>query len=234
MPSCELIAEHRVVQGIARAVLDELTLSISPEDSEFTIAEKAASGLHIRGAPHTWYYDCPAFVLLGARSCLSISGRDYRPATEVVGLHNLVTVDLSPVVNGRWGDCARSFYVEDGTVTSTPTSSEFLKGQLFLASLHAQMHREVTPQTSFHALWEWTNRKIKEQGFENLDFLANVGHSIATTRDTRQYIEQGNMTLLCDVPLFTFEPHVRELGGSWGFKHENIFFFNKEQLLEEL
>lgn len=32
----------------------------------------------------------------------------------------------------------------------------------------------------------------------------------------------------------TFEPHVRELDGSWGFKHENIFFFNKELLLEEL
>ncbi len=234
MPSRELIAEHRVVQGIARALLDDLALSISPEDSEFTIAEKAVSGLCSRGAPDTWYYNCPAFVLLGARSCLSISGRDYQPAEKKVGLHNLVTVDLSPVLGGRWGDCARSFYVEDGSVTSTPTSPEFLKGQLFLASLHAQMRRLVTSQTSFHALWEWTNRKIKEQGFENLDFLANVGHSIATTRDARQYIEKGNMALLGDVPFFTFEPHVRELGGTWGFKHENIFFFNNEHLLEEL
>tara|TARA_R110001606_G_scaffold100017_1_gene220310 strand:- start:247 stop:537 length:291 start_codon:yes stop_codon:yes gene_type:complete len=96
------------------------------------------------------------------------------------------------------------------------------------------MQKLVTSQTSFHALWEWTNRKIKELGFENLDFLANVGHSIATNRDARQYIEKGNMVLLGDVPFFTFEPHVRELDGSWGFKHENIFFFNKELLLEEL
>ena len=234
MPSRELIAEHKIVQGIARAVLDELTLSISPEDSEFTIVEKSASGLRSRGAPDTWYYDCPAFVLLGARSCLSISGSDYQPAKEKVGSYNLVTVDLSPVLAGRWGDCARSFYVEDGTVTNMPTSPEFSIGQLFLASLHAQMLNTVTPQTSFHELWEWANRKITEQGFENLDFLGNVGHSIATTRDARQYIEKGNMALLGGVPFFTFEPHVRELSGGWGFKHENIFFFNNEQLLEEL
>lgn len=75
---------------------------------------------------------------------------------------------------------------------------------------------------------------VTRGGFENLDFLGNVGHSIATRREDRQYIEAKNMRLLKEVPFFTFEPHVREVGGMWGFKHENIFYFNQDGCVELL
>ncbi len=96
------------------------------------------------------------------------------------------------------------------------------------------MQQAVHPQMTFHELFEWTNQRIRYAGFENLDFLGNVGHSIATRREDRQYIEKENNRLLREVPFFTFEPHVRQVGGRWGFKHENIFFFNQEGSLEEL
>ena len=70
----------------------------------------------------TWYYDCPALVLLGSRSCVSISGRHYVPSDERVGEFNLVTVDLSPLLDGVPGDFARSLCVENGEVTDTPAS----------------------------------------------------------------------------------------------------------------
>src|SRR5690349_13373666 len=112
LPSTELIAAHRQAQQAAQAVLRELTGQIGPDDTEQSIADTAAAALSAHGVPQTWYYDCPALVLLGSRSCRSESGRSYRPGLEPVGQTNLVTIDLSPSYNGHWGDCARSFPIE--------------------------------------------------------------------------------------------------------------------------
>jgi len=234
MPPDSLIAEHREVQNAAKTVLASLASRISATDTEESIAESTYLELCDLGFSDTWYYNCPAFVLSGSRSCLSISGREYVPSRDPIGQFNLVTVDLSPMRNSRWGDCARSFCIESGKATSAPVALELASGMQFLESLHAEMRQTVRPEMEFHELFDWTNNRIKVGGFENLDFLGNVGHSIATRREDRQYIEVRNSRRLHEVPFFTFEPHVREIGGRWGFKHENIFFFNHDGRLEEL
>lgn len=218
-------SEHQAVQAMAKAVLAELGPTIEPTDSESTIAERATAMLASRGITDTWYYNCPAFVLLGSRSCISVSGREYVPSKEAVGLSNLVTVDLSPMRGGIWGDCARSFFIENGSWTLSPQSDEFVLGARIQAELHEGMQRFVTPRTSFQELFHFANAEIERLGFENLDFLGNVGHSIESTREARRYIEQGNEQLLEDAGLFTFEPHIRRRGSCWGFKHENIYYF---------
>jgi Xaa-Pro aminopeptidase len=234
MPSNLLVAQHRDVQNATKSVLASLASKISASDTESSIAETAYRELCALGFSETWYYKCPAFVLAGSRSCMSISGRDYKPNSEAIGQFNLVTVDLSPMKNDRWGDCARSFYVERGCVVSEPVTPELLSGKCFLQTLHAEMRTTVYPEMKFHELFEWTNDRIKNSGFQNLDFLGNVGHSIATRREDRQYIEAKNTCQLQAVPFFTFEPHVREVGGKWGFKHENIFYFNQDGHVEKL
>jgi hypothetical protein len=65
-----------------------------------------------------------------------------------------------------------------------------------------------------------------------LDFLGNIGHSIELTPADRRYIETGNEQRLGNVRLFTFEPHIRTVGGAWGFKHENIYYFSGNELQE--
>jgi Xaa-Pro aminopeptidase len=234
MPPDSLITEHRAVQNAAKFVLANLSSKITASDTEASIAEKAYRELCTLGFHETWYYKCPAFVLSGSRSCLSISGRDYLPSTEAIGQFNLVTVDLSPMRNDRWGDCARSFCVEGGRVVIEPVAPELAAGKRFLQKLHTEMQQTVCPEMKFQELYDWTNERIKANGFENLDFLGNVGHSIATRREDRQYIEAQNVRQLRDVPFFTFEPHVREVGGNWGFKHENIFYFNQDGRVEKL
>lgn len=234
MPSPTLIAEHRTVQNAAKAVLARVATAISAADTEESIAEFASRALRDLGFPDTWYYSCPALVLSGMRSRLSISGREYVPSREPIGQFNLVTVDLSPRRNGCWGDCARSFYIENGRNQTAPASAELQDGKNFIASLHEEMKRTVHPEMSFHELFEWTNHRIKVDGFQNLDFLGNVGHSIATCREDRQYIEANNGRRLSDVPFFTFEPHICRVAGHWGFKHENIFFFDEAGQLTEL
>ena len=102
---------NAAVQAAAKAVLAELAADIRADSTEASIAAAARGMLAARGYPGTWYHGCPALVLLGDRSCLSISGRAYRPADEPVGQFNLVTVDLSPCDGALWGDCARSYCV---------------------------------------------------------------------------------------------------------------------------
>ena len=228
------IARYRAVQSLAREVIDELASTICAEDTETSIAGRATEALSLRGLTETWYHQCPALVLLGSRSCLSISGRHYVPALEPVGPVNLVTVDLSPKQHDVWGDCARSFFIEDGRCTPTPTIPEFREGHDFLQSLHAAMQAFVEPETTFHELFEWAAARIATAGFENLDFAGNVGHSIATHPQDRKYIKAANPAALGSVAFFTFEPHVRRAGGQWGFKHENIFFFDPAGRVETL
>jgi len=234
MPTPDLIAAHRKVQATAKDVLSQLAREIRPQDTEQSIASRASGALSERGIRETWYYDCPALVLSGSRSCISISGREYRPGLEPVGQTNLVTIDLSPSFMGHWGDCARSFPVEEGRVTLEPKDPNFVAGLSFLHRLKSAMSEFVTARTTFHELALWASQRLDAEGFLNLDFRANVGHSIATRREDRIYIEEGNHRLLGEVSFFTFEPHVRALRGHWGFKHEDIFFFNSAGVLEEV
>lgn len=60
------------------------------------------------------------------------------------------------------------------------------------------------------------------------------GTSIARYRADRLYIEMQNHVPLGDVDFFTFEPDVRVAGQSWGFKHEDIVFFDADGRLEKL
>ncbi|MFL1492674.1 M24 family metallopeptidase [Pseudomonas antarctica] len=216
------------VQTAAKWVLQQLSACITPDSTETSIARRATQLLNEAGYPDTWYYDCPAFVLLGSRSLLSVSGRDYRPAQESVGTHNLITVDLSPRSGSHWGDCARSFYMEEGVCRAVPIGVEFGRGHATEHALHDSMRLFVRPETTFNALYEFANDLIETACFENLDFAGNVGHSICAQRDQRLYIEAGNHRRLEEVACFTFEPHIREQGGRWGYKHENIYFFDDQ------
>ena len=106
------ISAYRNVQALAKAALAEVGSLAAPGMSEADIAELSIASLRKQGITETWYYEVPAYVLVGARSILSMSGRDYVPSVDTY-LENgdIFTVDLSPSVNGRWGDCARTLYI---------------------------------------------------------------------------------------------------------------------------
>ena len=225
---------YKRVQAAAKAVLERIPRFIDQHSTEQTIVESAVKLLREHGITETWYHNVPAFVLLGSRSCLSISGRDYSPSNQPVGETNLVTVDLSPSLGGVWGDCARSFFVENGECTESPTKTDFQQGYLVEEELHRQMQSFVTPDTLFSELYEFGNQKISEYGYENLDFLGNLGHSIELNPSLRRFIDKNCNEPLRSAGLFTFEPHIRKLNGVWGFKHESIYYFDASGSAVEL
>lgn len=224
------LGDYRCVQAAAKAVHAQLKKHIHAESTERSIAEVAVQLLAEHGITATWYHNVPALVLLGSRSCASLSGRHYIPGDEAVGMTNLVTVDLSPKVGSVWGDCARSYVVEQGKVVDPPAAKEFAEGLAVEALLHKEMMSFVTPRTRFSELYDFANRRIIDYGYENLDFLSNLGHSIETDPSRRRFIDSSCQHTLGEVRFFTFEPHIKKACGRWGFKHEDIYYFDKGQL----
>ena len=82
-------------------------------------------------------------------------------------------------------------------------------------------------------IWgDYARTIIVENGFVNLDFMGNLGHSIVKIKGDRVYIEKGNMTKLSDVKYFTFEPHIAFPDSKYGYKKENIYYFDENGLME--
>ena len=216
------------VQNIALRVLRDIVPFIKSGNTERSIADICAQLLEDYGAQGCWYHDVPALVLVGERTTLSVSGTDYQPSDIVLEINDLVTIDLSPMVNGFWGDCARSYIVRSGNVRPPKKLSPLNHGIRTERKLHALMTEIATPETSMRELYILMNKSIENMGYTNLDFRGNLGHSIERHLDDRRYIEATSSTLLGDCELFTFEPHICLNNDTRGFKMENIYYFEND------
>ena len=219
------ISPHLHAQDVALRVLRDIIPFIKYGNTESYIADICVQLLEQHGANDCWYHDVPALVLVGERTTLSVSGIDYRPSDSVIDTNDLVTIDLSPIVNGCWGDCARSYIVECGSVKTPQTDSTLDHGIRVEKELHALMRQMATPKTTMHELYSLINQSIETMGYMNLDFRGNLGHSIEKHLDDRRFIEENSPTVLGDCKLFTFEPHICRSNDKWGFKMENIYYF---------
>ncbi len=210
--------------------MTELLEFVRPGVTEKDIAAKAKALLQQKGIKKFWYYDIAALVLVGPRTILSVSGREYMPTDMAVQEDDLVTIDLSPMDGIYWGDYARSIYVEGGIAKSEPSKAGLRNGFNLESSLHNHLVHIAHPDMTAHELWVGMNGLIESYAFENLDFKSNLGHSIERDMKQRRYIEEGNESILKDFGLFTFEPHIRQKGQNFGFKHENIYYFVENAL----
>jgi len=62
--------------------------------------------------------------------------------------------------------------------------------------------------------------------------MGNLGHSIVRQKNDRIYIEKGNQICLGEVHYFTFEPHISVQGSKYGYKRENIYYFENGEIKE--
>jgi len=230
--------KNRIAQDIARETMQELHRFITVGMSEKNIAEKCKDLMVEKGSNGWWYHGIPAMVLLGERSTLSISGRQYQPLEENrVGETDLVTIDLAPTVDGYWGDYARTIFIENGIVAEedNPTQPLFRQGLDAELYLHEQLLKLATPDMTYEALYYALNKEIHSIGFGNLDFHGNLGHSVDIDEGDRIYIERGITATFAEVgKAFTFEPHIRVQGGQYGFKREDIYYFDETGKLYRL
>lgn len=62
--------------------------------------------------------------------------------------------------------------------------------------------------------------------------MGNLGHSIVKVKSDRVYIEKGNKSKIGEVKYFTFEPHIAFPDSKYGYKKENIYYFEGDKLVE--
>ncbi len=222
---------NRIAQDIARKTMHELHRFIKVGMSEKIIAEKCKQLMEEMGSNSWWYHGVPAMVLLGNRSTLSISGRQYQPLDDnCVSETDVVTIDLAPTVDGYWGDYARTIFIEEGVVAGddSPKLPAFQEGLAAEYYLHAKLIEMAVPEMAYEELYHELNREINALGFENLDFHGNLGHSVEFIESDRVYIEQGVKATFAEVGrAFTLEPHIRLKGSKYGFKREDIYYFDE-------
>ncbi len=216
------------MQTIAKQTIKYIKSNISVGQSLAEIRKLCEDRMLELGADSFWYYNIGAFVFSGNETTVSISGRKYNTPNKVIENNDIITIDLSPQYRHIWGDYARTIVVENGAVVDKICkiqNNEWRTGLLFENRLHEELIDFVTSKTTFEELYFYMNDYITENGYVNLDFNNNLGHSIAKYKIQRIYIEKGNKKKLSSVDYFTFEPHIGKVNSYYGFKKENIYKF---------
>lgn len=226
--------EYKEIQKIAKDTITYARKTIRSGMTLAKIRELCEHKLLELGADSFWYWDIGAFVFAGDETTISVSGKEYQTSNRIINENDIITIDLSPQRDGIWGDYARTLIVENGVVVDDDMCSngEWNKGISMEKELHVIMREFVSPKTTFEELYYHMNRVIEEHGYINLDFLGNLGHSIVKQKIDRIYIEKGNITCLGDVAFFTFEPHISVSGSKYGYKREDIYYFENSKLKE--
>ncbi len=231
----EIIMNYKAVQKVAKNTIKFLEDKIVQGVTVNQIVKLAEDYMLYSGISSFWYHGVGAFVFAGEDTLLSISGRDYVPSKRVISKNDIVTIDLSPQYENIWGDYSRTLIIEAGIVVRNHdniSNSEFRDGLTAEKILHSKLLEIVSPDMTFEELYILMNDQIKYLGYKNLDFSNNLGHSIESESNNRIYIERGNKSRLSDAFMFTFEPHIRKSGSIYGFKMENIYYFENKSLVE--
>ena len=224
---------NQEVQFIAKQTMDYIKNVITPGMKLTQVRKMCEEKMLELGADSFWYWDIGAFIFSGDETTKSVSGKEYETADKYIEENDIVTVDLSPQCDHVWGDYARTIIIEKGKVIECLDSiqnEEWRAGLALEQILHQELVDFVNDATTFEELYYHMNRKIDEAHFINLDFLGNLGHSIEKKRGDRIYIEKGNQTKLIDKEYFTFEPHIARPGSLFGYKWENIYYFENGNL----
>ena len=227
--------EYSEVQKIAKNTIEYIKKELHSGMKLTDVRRLCEEKMLALGADSFWYWDVGAFVFSGDETTISVSGREYVTSDRLITANDIITIDLSPQCGNIWGDYARTIILEDGKAVDDINSirnAEWRNGLLMEEELHEELLRFATPQTTFEELYFHINQLIIDRGFINLDFLGNLGHSIVKDKNNRIYTEKGNTALLSSVDYFTFEPHISVKGAKYGYKKENIYYFEDGALKE--
>ena len=226
--------EYQQVQKIAKDTMEYARNHIKAGMNLADIRKMCEEKMLELGADSFWYWDVGAFVFAGDETAVSVSGTEYKTSNRIIESNDIITIDLSPQNKDIWGDYARTIIIQNGEAVDVTSISneEWRSGLLMEEFLHSELFKFATPKTTFEELYYHMNHVIEEKGFINLDFLGNLGHSIVKQKSDRIYIEKGNKTCLGDVAYFTFEPHISVEGSKYGYKKENIYYFEGDKLVE--
>jgi len=230
-----VLSNNQIAQNMAHAAIEDVKAFIAPGVTEAQIRQHVEAFLYRSGSQPFWYHGVGCLVHVGSRTTLSQSGRAYIAGDTAVKADDIITLDLSPTVEGDWGDFARTLFVQNGVVTEDdPTDKNYAFALKCEKDLHRFVMETARPDMSYGQLHALVSEQLRAMDAQNLDYSGNFGHSINIDQADRIYILPDNSALLGDSRAFTFEPHLKCSGCDFGIKRENIYYFGDDMRLREL
>jgi Xaa-Pro aminopeptidase len=143
----------------------------------------------------------------------------------------MITIDVGPRIGDCLGDCARSYFLKEGIlVTAEEAGSEQAAAMALERRLHAAFVARARPEMSFAEIHGEMDALVRAAGYENLDLLANYGHSLEKNVADFILMDANNERLLGSVDFFTFEPHIARPGSRFAAKLEEVYYFDDDSV----
>ena len=213
---------YKEVQLIGKQTIEFIKGVVRPGMKLEEVRRQCEEKMLELGADSFWYWDIGAFIFSGDKTAISISGKNYKTADKLIQKNDIVTIDLSPQWKNIWGDYARTIIIEDGKVVNEIDSirnKEWQEGLLMEQKLHRELSDYINENTTFEDLFYHMNAMIISEGFINLDFLGNLGHSIEKKVMTAYTLKRAikiNLVILRILHLnHTFQSRDRYMDIKW-------------------
>lgn len=200
-------------QLLARDVAEAAAEVCWPGMTEKELARWAEETLRARGSTGLWTMVNVGFGA-GSLKCFPTE----MPSDRM--LWNLDTgyIDVHPVVDGWWGDCTRTFVIGD--------QPEYLQAKVDIQAIHDQVLAAAYPGMPANELWAVFNDCIAGTGWNAMDRLGNIGHSIGQNISyTQGYIDKNNTTPMWGG--WAVEPFIGN--HNYGVKVEDVIWFGTSE-----
>jgi Xaa-Pro aminopeptidase len=208
-PPPGLIAAQRIARDAAEAAC----AAARPGLTEAAMERVAADAMRERGATAIWTITNVG-VGEGARICFPTG----QPGERALGDTDVAVVDVHPITpDGWWGDCTRTALVGADAGAAAALAE--------LEAIHAATLAACRPGIPASELFGGCAQRIAAAGFELLDELGNIGHSLTPgAAYLHGFIDATN-----DTPMWgawAIEPFVG--AGELGLKREDLVWFGRE------
>jgi methionine aminopeptidase len=184
---------------------------LKPGISEKEFADKCEEIMFSLGAESLWY---PMLVNFNKNTIYCTRG-NHLPSGEVILKEtDIVLVDYSPILNGKWGDYSETILV--GNDLNYYRLINDAKQIFELTYAFAEQAETIGD------LFKFCDELIQSRGYDLLDPNGNIGHSIEdyANQAKRIFIYPDNEHITLKGKKWAIEPHIGKNG--FGAKFENV------------
>ncbi|GLS20196.1 hypothetical protein GCM10007874_32130 [Labrys miyagiensis] len=170
-------------QSLAKAAAMAALAFAAPGVTEREVELAGSDHLSAAGVEHVW-----TITNVGVGSNTHICFPTHPPTDLAIAKRDVVMVDIHPITPaGFWGDCTRCRVIGD-----YPEAVSALRD---LEALHYETLEKCRPGMPANELFGLSAQRLMPEGFELLDLLANIGHSLTPgAAYLHNFIDAGNET----------------------------------------
>lgn len=195
---------QQVAHDALKHIMDQPVLGLN----EVEIGEEVERYLAAQGIHDTW---CPTLVGVGDGTL--VCHPDHLPSpNRSVREGDLVWVDVTPVVDGWFGDATQVWFAAG---EPSPMDRRLRTDALLIERAGMAFAEPGMPACE---LFAHVDGLIRDAGYALMDLLGNVGHDIGTSAYEQGFIDADNRTPMWGG--WTMEPHLGN--GVRGAKFEDI------------